>query len=161
VTATAGVTVSVPHAIWMPKLDAPRMTSIASPTREEIVLKHPKMPSLEIQIPAGTIIRDRKGKIVTRIGITPVPLDRAPFPVPALHDFRVYYTIQPAGAALEGADGRPRQAKVVYPNYGQRDPGEGFLFWSYDPHDREWHVYGEGRVSADGNSVICPSRDLI
>jgi len=51
-------------------------------------------PGDELHLPPGTVIRDRAGKVVTRVSLTPVPLDRPPFalaqvPVP------IYFTAQP------------------------------------------------------------------
>jgi len=43
------------------------------------VISTPAIPGLELVIPAGAIVTGPDGKLVTRIGITPLPLDRTPF----------------------------------------------------------------------------------
>ena len=66
----------------------------------------------------------------------------------------MYFTLQPGGARLEGVDGLPRQAQVIYPNYTNLPPGTRITFWSYDPVLREWHVYGMGTVTDDGQHIV-------
>lgn len=146
-------TTILPYDVWMSKLDIANARTIAAPTASEVVLTHPQLPGLEVRIPAGTLIRDRNGRIVTRVSITPVPNDRPPYPMPEIAEFPVYFTLQPGGARLEGLDGRPRQARVIYPNYTNVEPDRSFTFWSYDAGGREWQPYGVGTVSADAKAI--------
>jgi hypothetical protein len=53
---------------------------------------------LELHLPAGTVIRDEDGEVVRTVSITPVPLDRTPFPLPPEATFTQFFTIQPGGA---------------------------------------------------------------
>ena len=57
----------------------------------------PHIPGLELHLPPGTIIRDKDGELVTEISITPIPVERPPFPLPFGAEFPMYYTVQPGG----------------------------------------------------------------
>jgi RHS repeat-associated protein len=148
VTISEGGTNRLPYTIWLPTLDTAHTLRISSPTDREIVLTTPHIPDLEVHIPAGTTITDEDGEPVTEIAITAIPLDRTPFPLPGLQEIPVYFTIQPGGAYLS------KKARIVYPNYTNLPPGTREDFWSYDPEDRGWHVYGRGQVTPDGKQVV-------
>ena len=138
--------------IFLPKISARDRIHIASPTTQEVVLSHPDVPGLEVRIPAGTVIRDFKGRIVSDISMVPTPLDRAPYPVP--QNFPSYFTLQPGGATIIGTT--PEAAKgvqVVYPNYMHAAAGSKMNFWFYDPQEG-WRTYGKGTVTADARSVM-------
>ncbi len=104
-------------------------------------------PWLELHLPAGTVIRDEDGAIVRQVTITPVPLDRTPFPLPAEATFRMYFTIQPGGAYV-GTPGPLRGGWLVYPNLRHSRVGKRVQFFNYDPDDKGWYVYGMGTVTA-------------
>lgn len=147
-------TTVVPYVIWMPRLDPAGTVHIAAPTTAETVVTSPRIPGLELHIPAGTVIRDRQGRIVTELNMTAIPVDRPPFPVPDL-GVPTYFTIQPGGAVLESVTGQPGPgARLFYPNFKHEVPGARGTFWNYDPEDREWFVYGLGTVSRDATQVI-------
>lgn len=146
----AGQTNVLPYTIWMPLLDTEHEITIPSPTTSEIVLTTPKIPDLEVHIPAGTYIKDHEGNIVTKIGITPIPIDQPPFPLPNNVQVPVYFTIQPGGAYLYGSPG----ARIYYPNYNNHPPGKMFRFWHYEPEEVGWYVYGFGQVDQSGKQVI-------
>jgi RHS repeat-associated protein len=142
----------LPYTIWMPKLDTKHVITIPSPTTEEVVISSPRIPGFEVRIPAGVVLRDRAGKIVTEVGITPVPLDRATFPQPM--DFPAYYTVQPGGVVVQSVEGQQtRPARLVYPNYTAAPPGTTTNAWLYDPAEKGWYIYGHGRVSRDGKVI--------
>lgn len=144
----------VPYVIWMPRLDRAGTVHIAAPTPVETVITSPRIPGLELHIPAGTVIRDRQGRIVTELNLTAIPVDRPPFPVPDL-GVPVYFTIQPGGAVLQSVTGKAGPgARLFYPNFKHEVPGARGVFWNYDPEDREWFVYGLGRISRDGKQAI-------
>lgn len=88
------------------------------------------------------------------MSITPIPVDRPPFPLPTGVDVPIYFTIQPGGAYIytSGSYG-PKGAWLVYPNYRQAPPGAAIPFWNYDADDKGWYVYGYGRVDAGGRQV--------
>ena len=149
----AGKTNDLPFTVWMPKLDTANEITIPSPTTEEIVLTTPRIPGFQVRIPKGVVIRDRAGKIVTKIGITALPTDNTPFPIPEM-GFSIYYTVQPGGAFLQSVDGNTaKAARLVYPNYSEALPNTSAKFWLYDPQDRGWFIYGLGKVASDGQSI--------
>lgn len=85
--------------IWMPVLDTTHAITIAAPTTQETVATNPLMPGLELHIPSGTVIRGVDGNLIKTITITPVPLDRPPFPLPAGVNVPIYFTVQPRPGA--------------------------------------------------------------
>jgi RHS repeat-associated protein len=154
VDVAPGMTTTLPYSIWIPRLDRKNAVRIPSPTLSEVVLTTPKMPGFAVVIPPGVVIRDRAGKIVTELSITPIPIDRTPFPLPIIFEFDTFYTIQPAGAVLQSLDGTPVKARVIYPNYANVAAGTRMLFWNHDPTGRGWHIYGEGQVSDDAQAIV-------
>jgi len=140
--------------IWMPVLDTAHAITIPSPTTGETVASNPLMPGLVLHIPAGTTITDINGKTVRTITMTPVPLDRPPFPLPAGVQVPIYFTIQPGGAKLWAPNGKWAWAELIYPNSEHFPPGSTANFWNYNPEGSGWYVYGQGTVSADGLSVV-------
>jgi RHS repeat-associated protein len=153
----AGRTNTLPFVVWMPKLDKRHAIRIDSPTRSAVTLRHPLMPGFEVTLPAGTVIRDVDGRIVTEIGITPLPVDQTPFPMPYF-GVPLYYTLQPGGAVIQGVDGKPRAATVRYPNYTSLGAGAPMRLFDYDAGSarspgRGWYVYAQARVSADGQRL--------
>ena len=137
------------YTIWMPKLDMQHAVTIASPTTSDVSQTTPSIPGLELQLPAGTVIRGVDGETVTQISITPIPVDRPPFPLPSGINVPVFFTIQPGGAQII-----PPRARVIYPNYTNEAPGSRIDFWNYDPADKGWYIYGRGTVTADGKRVV-------
>ncbi|WP_140630132.1 kelch repeat-containing protein [Methylibium rhizosphaerae] len=148
----AGQTNTLPFVVWMPKLDTRHAVKIDSPTKTDVTLTHPLLPGFEVTLPAGTVIRDVDGKIVTEVSITPLPVDQTPFPMPYF-GVPLYYTLQPGGAVIQGVDGKPRAATVRYPNYTGFGPGAPMRLFDYDPKGRGWYEYAVARVSADGQRV--------
>jgi len=143
-----GETNVLPYTIWMSKLDTAHAVRIPSPTTSEVILTNPLLGGLEVHIPPGTVIRDRDGEVVTEVSITPLPLDRVPFPGPANVQFPVLFTMQPGTSRVEGPG-----LRIVFPNYADWPAGKRTAFWRPDPV-RGWHVYGRGTVSADGQQVV-------
>lgn len=149
-----GRTTVVPYTIWMPRLDPAGTIQIAAPTTTETIVTSPRIPGLELHIPAGTVIRDRQGRIVTELNLTAIPVDRPPFPVPDL-GVPVYFTVQPGGAVFQSVTGKPSPgARLFYPNFKKEQPGARGTFWNYDPDGREWFVYGLGTISGDAKQAI-------
>ncbi|HET9194704.1 MAG TPA: RHS repeat-associated core domain-containing protein [Vicinamibacterales bacterium] len=155
VHVTAGRTTVLPYTIWMPRIDTANAVKIASPTTAETVITTPKIPGLELRLPPGTVISDEDGRIVREVSITPIPIDRTPFPLPEGVNVPIYFTIQPGGAyvAVTGT-GERRGARLVYPNYHGYQAGMTIDFWHYNPRDgKGWYVYGQGTVTADRRQV--------
>ena len=149
----AGVTNHLDFKIWMTPLDMTHEITVPSPTTKETILRTPTMPGLELHLPAGTVITDSKGKTVTKITITPVPLDRPPFPLPFVQ-VPIYFTIQPGGAYIAVPSGGPKGARLFYPNTERKAPGVPFAFWNYSADQNGWSVYGKGVVSPNQAQIV-------
>jgi RHS repeat-associated protein len=147
VALNAGITNVLPFTIWSPLLDVAHEIPIASPTTRETVVTTPAMPGLELHLPAGTVIRDENGVVVRKVTMTPIPLDRTPFPLPLDASFSMYFTIQPGGAYIE-TPGPVKGAWLVYPKRTTHMVGARVQFYNYDPDDKGWFVYGLGTVTA-------------
>jgi RHS repeat-associated protein len=143
-----GRTTPMADTIWMTRLDKGHEVTIDSPTSKETIVTTPHIPGLELRIPAGTTIKDDEGNAITRLSITPVPVDRPPFPLPIGVTVPLYFTIQPGGAYLS------KPAQLIYPNYTHLPPGQRVPFWNYDPDKRGWYVYGSGTVTPDATQVV-------
>jgi RHS repeat-associated protein len=151
ITLRAGITTTLPFTIWSPVLDTARAISIPSPTASETVVRTPAIPGLDLHLPAGTVIRDEDHNVVRRLTITPIPLDRTPFPMPTDARFTMFFTIQPGGAYLS-TPGPIKGGWLVYPNVTKMKSGSKVQFFNYDPDDKGWYVYGLGTVK--GNQVV-------
>lgn len=145
-----GKTTAMPGTIFLPRVDPTTEVAIASPSDREIVLTHPAIPGLEVRIPKGAVLREYDGKLVTKLSITPIPVDRAPYPAPI--NFSVYFTLQPGGAFVDGDPSKT--VKIIYPNYQGLAPSTSVNFWNYDPNGGGWKVYSQGKVSADGKKIV-------
>ncbi|MGI5372628.1 RHS repeat-associated core domain-containing protein [Streptomyces iakyrus] len=135
--------------VWMTPLDTKHTVSFDTPTRSDVTLTTPQIPGLEVRIPKGSVVRDEHGKPVTELGITAIPVDRPPFPLPENSAVPVYFTVQPGGTYLF-----PKGAQIVYPNYTHEAPGTRIDFLAYDPERKGWHTYGHGTVTRDGKQVV-------
>jgi RHS repeat-associated protein len=136
------------YPIWMTPLDPAGSHRIASPTKRAVTLTTPRIPGLEVRLPAGTVIRDYRGRVVHQLNITAIPVDRPPFPLPLFTNVPLYFTVQPGRAYLS------KGAQIIYPNYTHLAPGQRVDFWNYDPHGRGWHIYGQGSVTPNGKQVV-------
>jgi RHS repeat-associated protein len=145
-----GQTEVLPYTIWMTKLDTVHAIRIAD-TTSEVVITTPRIPGLELRIPAGARIRDEQGRPVTELTITPIPVDRPPFPLPEEVEVPRYFTIQPHGAQISSPDGHG--ARLVFPNWYDKAPGDKVPFWDYDAKRNGWYVFGFGTVTDDGRQV--------
>jgi RHS repeat-associated protein len=162
----------LPFTIWMPVLDTANAVRIPSPADRETVVTTPRIPGLELHVPRGTVIKDEDGKVVREVSITPIPVDRPPFPLPNGVKVPIYFTIQPGGAYINVGSAAygtkssksPRAtgpssrsdatgAWLVYPNYTHQPVGQRLPFWRYDPEKFGWHVYGKGTVTPNGRQI--------
>ncbi|HEY4026121.1 MAG TPA: RHS repeat-associated core domain-containing protein, partial [Candidatus Dormibacteraeota bacterium] len=145
----AGRTSVLPFPIWMTKLDTAHEVTFPSPTTSEVVLTNPDIPGLEVHLPRGTVVKDRNGKVIDRLSLTAIPVDRPPFPLPIAVDVPVYFTVQPGGAYVW-----PKGARIVYPNFTGLAAGTRVQFWDYDAARKGWFTYGSGTVSRDATQVV-------
>ena len=149
VELTNGKTTALESTIWMTPLDPAGDHVLPAVTRKETILTNPRIPGLEVRIPAGTTIRSASGAVVRHVNLTAIPVDRAPFPLPLfISGVPTYFTVQPGGAYLN------KGAQIIYPNWGHLPPGQRVDFWNYDPSGRGWYIYGKGTVSANGQQVV-------
>ncbi|SDW99873.1 RHS repeat-associated core domain-containing protein [Lysobacter enzymogenes] len=152
VQVKAGQSNELPYLMHLPKIAARDKIRIASPLQKDLVVGHPDIPGLELHIPKGTVIHDRKGRLVTELAIVPTPVNRAPFPVMENHPMA--FTVEPGAAQIRGLDAKTNNGiRVYYPNYDGYGTGTEANFWIYDPTEG-WRVYGKGTVSADGRHVV-------
>jgi len=147
-----GQTNVLPFTIWLPKIDHAHAVKIPSPTTSEVIVTSPKLPGLELHVPPGTEIIDIDGKAAREVGLTPIPLDRPPFPLPRDVIVPIYYTVQPGAARLKTSGNIG--ARVHYPNAYNDLPGTRYEFWHYDPRYKGWYVYGLGTVMENGKEII-------
>lgn len=152
--ARAGRTTVLPYRSYLPLIDRAAETTIASPTSGAVVVGSAAVPGLELHIPAGTVIRDVDGRVATRVGITTMPKDRTPYPLPRDFDLPVFFTIQPGAGCLYDARGGIGTAQIWYPNSGHELPGARATFYRYEPDGVGWRAHGIGAVSADGSQVV-------
>ncbi|MBB3226231.1 RHS repeat-associated protein [Luteibacter sp. Sphag1AF] len=146
---TGGTT--LPFRMYMPRILERDRIELPSPTIHDMVVTHPDMPGLEVHIPAGTVFRDRNGKVVSEIAIVPMPTDRAPYPTPV--NFAVYFSLQPGGGAVQNVrSDQPQGITLTYPNYGHVPAGHVASFIAYSPTDG-WRAYGKGEVTSDGTQL--------
>lgn len=139
--------------VYLPKVRQRDWIDIPSPLPDDLTLTSAYMPGFEVHLPKGSVLRDRDGKIVRRVALIPMPLDRSPIDFPA--DTPLHMSLQPAGLQLESADASaPRGMRLVYPNYGNAAAGAKATFINYDPSGKGWYAYGGGTVSADGLQVM-------
>ncbi len=96
----AGQTNSLNYTFWMTPLDMEHEVTISSPTTADVIVTNPNVPGLELHIPKGTVIHDAYGKVVTKVGITPIPMKQPPFPLKRGVQFPVYFTIQREAPSL-------------------------------------------------------------
>jgi RHS repeat-associated protein len=134
--------------IWMTPLDPAGNHRISSPTKGLVTITTPRIPGLEVRLPAGTVIHDAAGRVVRSLNITAVPVDRPPFPLPLFVEVPVYFTVQPGRAYLS------KGAQIIYPNYTHLRAGARVAFWNYDAGGRGWYVYGHGSVTPNGKQVV-------
>lgn len=140
----------LPFTIWSPRIDTVHQVTVPSPTTTETLVTTPTMPGLELHLPAGTVIYGEDHDVVKAVSITPIPLDRTPFPLPVNATFSMFFTIQPGGAYLS-TPGPIKGGWLVYPNVNHSRNGR-VQFFNYDPDDRGWYPYGMGTIA--GASVV-------
>jgi len=144
-TIVAGQSNTVPYTFYLPPIDTqfevdvvPGQTTLAT---------NPRVPGLQMTIPADAHLRNRDGSPVARVSITPLAIDRTPAPLPSNVGTNLVYTSQPGGAISDVP------MPVVYPNLAGADPGTRIELYAFNHDTVQWYVYGFGRVSTDGRRI--------
>lgn len=146
----AGSTNQLPYIIWMPVIDNQHAARLSVPTSERVTVTTPLIPELEVNIPRNVRLRNADGEM-TQFSVTPIPPDRPPFPGPK--GGKVFFVLQTHGAKVESANGSLTEGvEIVFPNFVGAPPGSRVDLYSYDAKT-EWHVFGQGIVSANGKRI--------
>lgn len=162
-----GQTNVLPYTVWLPLIDTGNATKLPVPTRAKLAARTGRIPGLEVNIAADTVLRfPAKGHqhggmkhgspVMEVLTITPIPVDRSPFPLPAGGGADgVLFSLQMHGARSEGPGGEKRPGiQIIYPNSARLPAGARYDFWNYEAGKGGWYVYGQGTVSADGRQVV-------
>jgi RHS repeat-associated protein len=150
---TQGKTTVLPYTVWMPLIDTQHATEIPVPTPNEIVATSPRIPGLEIHVPANVILQTSAGPLRS-LTLTQIPPDRSPIPIPPGGTF--VFTPQAHGAAVIQPDGTPSPVgvRMILLNHDGLPAGTRLALWSYDAWKGGWYEYGYGAVSADGRQIV-------
>ena len=100
-------------------------------------------------IPKGTVITDHRGRPVTTLTMTAVPVDRSPVPLGA--GMKAFFDVQPGDATVSGPG-----IQVIYPNGSGQPPGTHLPYVSVADYTKGggWTTYGSGEVSANGTQIV-------
>src|SRR5215813_2697669 len=134
-----------PFTFYLPPIDTQYEVEVVP--GQNTVASNPRVPGLQMTIPAGANLRNRDGSPVSRVSITPLAIDRTPAPLPAGIKTGLVYTSQPGGAVAD------IPMPVVYPNTLGLDPGTRVDLYAFNHDTVQWYVYGSGRVSTDGKTI--------
>jgi RHS repeat-associated protein len=141
----AGQANVVPYTFYLPPIDTQYEVEVVP--GQNTVAANPRVPGLQMTIPAGANLRNRDGSPVARVSITPLAIDRTPAPLPAGIKTGLVYTSQPGGALTD------IPLPVVYPNLLGVDPGTRVELYAFNHDTVQWYIYGYGRVSANGRTI--------
>ncbi len=144
-TIVAGQANVVPYTFYLPAIDTQYEVEVVP--GQTTMVENPRVPGLEMMVPAGANLRNRDGSAVARVSITPIAIDRTPAPLPANVGTNMVFTSQPGGAVSDIA------MPVVYPNLTGADPDTRIELYAFNHDTAQWYVYGYGRVSADGRRI--------
>ena len=144
-----GRTTVMPWVTYLTPLDLAHAITITSPASHEVNVTSPKLPGLVIQIPKGTVIRDRNGHVVTEVSLTPLTVGRTAYPLaPGMQPG--FFTLQPGDASVSGPG-----LRVIYANGSGQPPGTAIPYFVDSPNwaGTGWWRYGTGHVSANGKQI--------
>jgi hypothetical protein len=100
-------------------------------------------------------LRAPNGQLLESLSLTPIPLDRTPFPVEP--GALAFIAPQGHGTMVESHDGAMALAgtgvRVIFPNVANHPPGTRLRFRSYDAQTFGWYTLGELTVSPDGRQI--------
>ena len=135
----------IPYNFYLPAIDVHTETEVVPGQMTMAV--NPDVPNLEMMIPSGANLRNRDNTPVTRVSITPLPIDRTPTPLPTDVGTSMVYTSQPGGAVADMA------MPVIYPNLAGANPGTQVELYAFNHDTVQWYVYGFGKISDDGRTI--------
>ncbi len=142
----AGEANAVPYVFYLPPIDVQHEV-ILMPGQTNVITT-PRVPGIQLTVPANANLRNRDNTPVTRVSITPVPIDRTPTPLPSNVTTAMVYTNQPGGAISDVP------MPMVFPNLQGKDPGTRADLYAFNHDTVQWYVYGYGRVSDDGRLIV-------
>lgn len=148
VDIVAGQANVVPYTFYLPPIDTVN-EAVVVPNQPTNVTT-PDAPGLLMTIPANSGLMNRDGTPVTRSSLSCVEIDRTPAPLPTNVGTNMVYTSQPGGA-------KPAPGVVIpvtYPNLSGANPGTTINLFAFDHDTARWYIYGQGRVSADGRTIV-------
>jgi YD repeat-containing protein len=156
VPVEAKKTTVLPFTIWMPLLDTQNAIQLpGGRTQRKIIGTTARIPGLEVHVPAGVTLRASNGQLLESVSLTPVPIDRTPFPVEP--GTLAFIAPQGHGTMVESHDGAMALAgagvRVIFPNLANHPPGTKLSFRSYDPLGFGWYTLGDLTVSPDGRQI--------
>jgi RHS repeat-associated protein len=134
-----------PYTFYLPPIDTQYEVEVVP--GQNTVAGNPRVPGLQMTIPAGANLRNRDGSPITRVSITPLAIDRTPAPLPANIRTGLVYTSQPGGALSD------IPMPVVYPNLLGTNPGTQMNLYAFNHDTVQWYIYGTGTVSSDGRTI--------
>ena len=134
-----------PYTFYLPPIDTQYEVEVVP--GQNTVASNPRVPGLEMTIPAGANLRNRDGSPVSRVSITPLAIDRTPAPLPSNVATGLVYTSQPGGAITD------IPMPVIYPNLLGTNPGTQVNLYAFNHDTVQWYVYGTGTVSSDGRTI--------
>lgn len=143
----AGQANVVPYTYYLPPIDTQYEVDVVP--NQNSVAANPRVPNLQMTIPAGANLRNRDGSPVARVSITPLAIDRTPAPLPTSVATALVYTSQPGGAKPDPGVEIP----VIYPNLLGARPGQQVSLYAFNHDTVQWYVYGTGTVSSDGRTI--------
>lgn len=134
-----------PYIFYLPPIDTQFEVEVVP--GQNTVAGNPRLPGLQMTIPANANLRNRDGSPVARVSITPLAIDRTPAPLPANVRVAMVFTSQPGGAVAD------IPMPVTYPNTLGVNPGTRVDLYAFNHDTVQWYVYGFGRVSDDGRTI--------
>jgi IPT/TIG domain-containing protein/uncharacterized protein DUF6531 len=134
-----------PYTFYLPPIDTQYEVEVVP--GQNAVANNPRVPGLQMTIPAGANLRNRDGSPVTRVSITPLAIDRTPAPLPPNVTTAMVYTSQPGGAISD------IPMPVIYPNLLGTNPGTQVNLYAFNHDTVQWYIYGTGTVSSDGRTI--------
>ena len=134
-----------PYIFYLPPIDTQFEVEVVP--GQNTVASNPRLPGLQMTIPANANLRNRDGSPVARVSITPLAIDRTPAPLPGNVRAAMVFTSQPGGAVAD------IPMPVTYPNTLGVNPGTRVDLYAFNHDTVQWYVYGFGRVSDDGRTI--------